>query len=141
MVAQSYEMDCIVTEIIDAQGSSYWLKAFSPDNQELGFAIDLEQIVDIMTEIPDSMIKDELFVSRDFLVTVHVDSALWVKVTEYESGVEGEWDPEDGGPVSWEDWEAMDAYLDSMDFDDRGEVDEDEEDEFLELEEWEPGGR
>lgn len=131
MVSQLYEMDCLVTEITDAQGSSYWLKAWNNEDQELGFAIDLEQIVDIMTEIPDSLVQEDYFVSRDFLVTVHMNSDLWVRVTEYESGESGSWDPEDGGPVSWEDWTATEKYLDLMPLDN-------DEDTDIEDDDWDP---
>ena len=130
MVAQDYQLDCLVTEITDSQGSSYWLKAWNLEDQELGFAIDLKDIIDVLTEVPDSLMREDDFSSRDFLVTVLIDAGLWVRVTEYESGVDGEWDPEDGGPVSWEDWDAVEAYLDSVPMDD-------EEDDLV-PDDWEP---
>jgi hypothetical protein len=132
VVAQSYEYVGIVSEQTNHGKTSYWIKVWG-NGLVLDVPVDLEQIVEVIDEVPDSVCHAEGFTRRDFFAVCHLGAEQWVSIVEYEEEESGDpWMPGDEGLIPWEDDAEYDVELLGADEDEDGDT-------FLEPEDWEPG--
>ena len=100
MVAQTLEMELHVTEQwSEERGVSYWLKVWGT-HLPLDIEINLDQILEVLEEIPDGRYEKPGFWRRDFFAVVRLSQKQWEDVTEYQrtGGVyedEEDWDEDD----------------------------------------------
>lgn len=134
MVSQSYEYVGVVSEQTHHGKTSYWIKVWG-NGLVLDVPVDLDQIVEVIDEVPDSVCHADGFTRRDFFAVCHLGAEQWISIVEYEEEESGfPWMPGDEGLISWED-DDEDSFLDD---EEPGEEDEDG-DTFLEPDDWEPG--